>query len=86
MTHKSFGFFAICTLLLTALQSEAAAQQPITDASVVFAEKDGLLAVESEHFFKQTQADVRAFYLTHSELTPDPNSQCEKTVSNSTNG
>ena len=55
------------------------AQQPIVDQSVVFAEEDGLIAVEAEHFFKQTSADVRAFHLTHSKLTPatspdgDPN-------------
>ena len=47
------------------------AQEPIVDGTVVFAEKDGQLAIEAEHFFKQTKADVRAFYLTHSKLTPD---------------
>lgn len=71
MTNKIFGFFAICTFLSAAFLSDVSAQQPIADSSVVFVEKDGLLAVEAEHFFQQTQADVRAFYLTHSELTPD---------------
>ena len=47
------------------------AQEPIVDDTVVFAEKDGLLAVEAEHFFRQTSTDVRKFYLTHSKLTPD---------------
>ncbi|WP_068136289.1 DUF5060 domain-containing protein [Roseimaritima ulvae] len=37
----------------------------------MFAEKDGMVAVEAEHFFKQTATDKRAFYLTHSALTPD---------------
>lgn len=46
------------------------AQQPIIDSSVVFAETDGLIAVEAEHFFKQNSADLRAFHLTHSKLTP----------------
>ena len=47
------------------------AKEPMVDSSVVFAENDGLLAVEAEHFFKQTATDVRAFYLTHSKLTPN---------------
>ncbi|MCS7469634.1 DUF5060 domain-containing protein [Stieleria sp. ICT_E10.1] len=50
--------------------ASAQAQHPIVDQSLVFAEQDGLVAVEAEHFFKQTANDVRAFYLTHSELTP----------------
>ena len=38
---------------------------------VIFAEQGGLVAVEAEHFFKQTQDEVRKFYLTHSQLTPE---------------
>lgn len=52
------------------LVSVATASEPIADASLVFAEKDGLVAVEAEHYFRQTETDVRAFYLTHSELVP----------------
>ncbi len=58
----------LCTVFVSA---PIAAQQPIIDDSVVFAEQDGLVAVEAEHFFKQTATDVRAFYLTHSQATPD---------------
>ena len=47
------------------------AAEPLMGENVVFAEQDGLLAVEAEHFFKQTQTDVRQFYLTHKDLTPD---------------
>lgn len=71
MTNKLLGYVAICTFLSAGLQSTVLAQQPMTNATVVFTEKDGLLAVEGEHFFLQTKADVRAFYLTHSKLTPD---------------
>lgn len=49
----------------------ASAQQPIAGEDLVFAEQGGLVAVEAEHFFKQSKADVRAFYLTHSKLTPE---------------
>ncbi|PAY17790.1 hypothetical protein CKO51_19990 [Rhodopirellula sp. SM50] len=36
----------------------------------MFAEQDGLVAVEAEHFFRQTANDVRSFYLTHADSTP----------------
>lgn len=47
------------------------AQQAIIGSDVVFQEKDGLLAVEAEHFQKQTQTDVRAFYVTHADSVPN---------------
>ena len=65
-----FGFIVAC-----AITSVTLAQQPMVDADVVFQETDGVLAVEAEHFFKQTKADVRAFHLTTKSdapgLTPD---------------
>ncbi|MEO1523916.1 MAG: DUF5060 domain-containing protein [Planctomycetota bacterium] len=47
------------------------AKEPIADSSLVFAERDGLVAVEAEHFFKQSLTETRAFHLTHSKSTPD---------------
>lgn len=70
---------AISGLLATSWLVTGYAKQPLVDDSVVFAEVDGVVSVEAEHFFKQTATDVRAFYLTHAELTPsvqpdgDPN-------------
>ncbi len=58
-------------LLVPCCSMPVSAQQPIADESLVFAEKEGIVAVEAEHFFKQTSADVRAFHLTHADLTPD---------------
>ncbi len=58
-------------LWIAVLHPSTHAQQPIVDETLVFAEKDGTVAVEAEHFFKQTSTDQRAFYLTHSALTPD---------------
>ncbi len=57
-------------LLGCLLAGPIAAKEPMVGEDVVFAEKDGLLAVEAEHFFKQTKTDKRAFYLTHSDRTP----------------
>jgi hypothetical protein len=68
---KATWTLAFVNLLTVALTSATYAQQPTTDSSVVFAEKDGLVAVEAEHFFKQTKADVRAFHLTTDATTPN---------------
>ena len=38
--------------------------KPIVGPDLVFEEKDGFVAVEAEHFFKQEKSDVRAWYLT----------------------
>ncbi|WP_164975210.1 hypothetical protein [Lutibacter sp. HS1-25] len=37
---------------------------PIVDSIVIFEEKNGLVAVEAEHFYKQSNAEVRAWYRT----------------------
>ena len=44
--------------------------QPIVDEEVVFEEKDGVLAVEAEHFYKQTHMDVRRWYRISAEEQP----------------
>ena len=65
ITPASAVFFTSC--LINGLVS-AAAMSP--DENLVFVEKNGLVAVEAEHFFKQTEDEVRSFHLTHSEMTP----------------
>lgn len=68
-------FFSLFSLLVPSLAffGSICGQEPIAKPDLVFQEKDGLVAVEAEHFFKQTSADVRAFHLTHSKLTPSIN-------------
>ena len=61
ITPASAVFFTSC--LINGLVS-AAAMSP--DENLVFVEKNGLVAVEAEHFFKQTENEVRSFHLTHS--------------------
>ena len=62
-----------CLWLICALGtwSVGLAQQPIADENLVFAEQDGLLAVEAEHFVKQTATERRAFHLVSAEHKPD---------------
>ena len=59
-----------CCAMTSVSLGQVAATQPLVTDAVVFAEKDGLLAVEAEHFVKQTKTEKRQFYLTHSKLTP----------------
>ena len=56
--------------LLFAFMSAAYAE-PLVDGDVVFAERDGLVAVEAEHYFRQSLTEVRSFYLTHADKMPD---------------
>jgi hypothetical protein len=44
--------------------------KPIADASLVFEERDGIVAVEAEHFYKQTLTDKRAWHITSSKAEP----------------
>jgi hypothetical protein len=44
---------------------------PIASTDVVFDESDGILAVEAEHFYKQTLTEQRARYLFHSDSSPE---------------
>ena len=60
--HRILGgpILLVCSALLSHAQD-----------SVVFKESGGFVAVEAEHFFKQTETETRAFYLTTAETTPD---------------
>ncbi|MEM7231361.1 MAG: DUF5060 domain-containing protein [Planctomycetota bacterium] len=44
--------------------------KPLVPADVLFEERDGLVAVEAEDFFQQTQTAVRAFHRTTTKFTP----------------
>ena len=63
MTNRFVGFLAVVAIVgcLGSGNCQAA----------VFAERDGLLAVEAEHFSKQTAVEKRAWYLTHAASTPE---------------
>ena len=67
---KNLLYSLSVSLFVMAAVTSTFASKPIVDDKVVFAEKDGLVAVEAEHFFKQTHTDKRAFYLTTKKETP----------------
>ncbi len=59
----------------TTQATEPSISEPSISESIAFAERDGLVAVEAEHFFRQTRSDKRAFHLitahTSVEIEPD---------------
>ena len=58
--------------LATGLTAQAAdCTAPIAPADLVFDEVDGIVAVEAEHFYKQTLADQRAWHITSPKHAPD---------------
>lgn len=64
----------LAILLLLGMSSVCLAAdltKPIADAALVFEEQQGIVAVEVEHFYKQTLSDKRAWYITSSEGEPD---------------
>lgn len=61
-------------ITLLAVATSGLAQKflnPIVDENVVFEEKNGLVAVEAEFFYKQTKNDVRAWHRTSKNETPN---------------
>ncbi|MEP4077056.1 DUF5060 domain-containing protein [Haloferula sp.] len=54
-------FFAVAS---TPFSPASELARPIASPDLVFEEKDGIVAIEAEHFFKQDLSDVRAWYLT----------------------
>jgi len=46
------------------------ATPPMADPDLILAERDGLVAFEAEHFFKQELTAVRAWHLTHAKQHP----------------
>ncbi len=51
--------------------SAADTTQPIVSKDTIFEEQNGLLAVEAEHFTKQTKTKIRAWHHTTADSTPD---------------
>jgi hypothetical protein len=57
--------------LATGLTAAADETAPLAAPRLVFDEVDGIVAVEAEHFYKQTLTDKRAWYITASKSVPD---------------
>jgi hypothetical protein len=79
MMRRTFPISIIVIWLFTCVGISIAQESPLVSEATIFEEKDGLLAVEAEHFFAQKMAGTRQFYLTSKDETPvllpdgDPN-------------
>ncbi|WKN30866.1 DUF5060 domain-containing protein [Porifericola rhodea] len=63
MSFPNFSKKLVAVLCLTVLAQCLINAQPLLNEKVVFEEKNGVLAVEAEHFFKQSLNDVRQWYI-----------------------
>ncbi|MCR9116276.1 MAG: hypothetical protein NXI22_04905 [bacterium] len=78
--------FAGALLLIVQLAVFADEVKPMISDDVIFAEKNGLVAVEAEHFSEQSATDKRAFYLTTSKITPNVKPDADPTHVNGSSG
>jgi len=78
MKLKSFIAFGL-VLFNTASILQAQTEKPIVNDKLIFEEKDGMVAVEAELFYKQTLTEIRQWYITSSgklpSVTPDHDPQ-----------
>ncbi len=63
-------FRLVLPIVLIGFASFVAAAEPIASDKLVFAEQDGFVAIEAEHYFQQSRSDKRAFYLTDGNQVP----------------
>ena len=81
LTPRSMNFlhpfaFRLLTLSQISLGFQTASAQsdlsrPIVSPELIFEEANGFIAVEAEHFFKQEKTDVRAWYRTTVDQSPN---------------
>lgn len=68
--RPSVLFQSLVASFFVSAASLFAASSPQADRNLVFAEQNGIVAVEAEHFHDQTLTDVRGWYLVHSDSEP----------------
>lgn len=86
MKSSHFIQLIAATMFAAVLPAQAASSSaPLAGRDLVFEEVDGILAVEAEHFYKQTHAEKRAWHITSttnaSQIKPDPDPSHAATAS-----
>jgi len=75
MKIKSLSLTALI-LITIGFQLLAQTEKPIVDDKLIFEEKEGIVAVEAELFYKQTLTEIRQWYITSKgklpSVTPNP--------------
>ena len=72
MNTKSLSILSLL-LIMFSLISKAQTTLlniPVVDDQVVFEEKDGIVAVEAEYYYKQSKFEIRQWYITSKNETP----------------
>ena len=74
---KLISFLVLGLFLLNgAFVLQAQTEKPIVDDKLIFEEKEGIVAVEAELFYKQTLTEIRQWYITSKgklpTVTPNP--------------
>lgn len=64
MTRKRKFLILITSLLISGVSIAQDFTNPIVAEDVVFEEKDGIMVVEAEHFYKQSKSEIRQWYRT----------------------
>ncbi len=84
-------FFIVALLTASCFTSNAQPQKfnnPIVDDEIIFLEQNGMVAVEAEYFNKQSQSEIRKWYITSKDGTSvvgrDDDAQHHAQASNNT--
>ena len=64
-----------CVVLSAAVGGDT--DTPIVDDDLIFAVRDGMAAVEAEHFVSQSMTDTRAFHLTTADRATEIKPDCD---------
>lgn len=67
MTPKNLILFLLVVVLFSSFLDAQPFNNPIVGGGVVFEEEDGLVVVEAEYFYKQSNSDIRQWYRTSKE-------------------
>lgn len=85
--NMKFALALIFVLQCIQIQSqESALSLPILDGQNYFEEKDGLVAVEAEFYYKQSKTDKRQWYRYHKHESPLPGNLTNYSEGAGTNG
>ena len=71
LSPKRISLVLLVLMVGTSTVVAGDATEPIVREAVVFEEVDGTLAIEAEHFYKQTQSEVRAWHIISADSEPD---------------
>lgn len=83
MNTKSLSILSLLLIMFSLISKAQTTllNKPVVDDQVVFEEKEGIVAVEAEYYYKQSKFEIRQWYRTSKNETPkvgrdDDNPHC----------